>query len=49
MTHNVCIAPKSTMNTLKSAQSTLSQLITTSIPRAMFTHFLVEHGLSQHY
>ena len=32
---------------LKSVQSTLSQLITTSVPRAMFTHFLVEHGLSQ--
>ena len=29
---------------LKSVQSTLSRLITTSVPRAMFTHFLVEHG-----
>ena len=34
---------------LKSVQSTLSHLITTSVPRAMFTHFLVEHGLSQYY
>ena len=24
-------------------------LITISVPRAMFTHFLVEHGLSQYY
>ena len=24
-------------------------LITTSVPRAMFTHFLVQHGLSQYY
>ena len=32
----------------KSVQSTLSYLITTSIPLAMFTHFLVEHGLSQY-
>ena len=34
---------------LKSVQSTLSHLITTSVPRAMLTHFLVEHGLSQYY
>ena len=34
---------------VKSVQSTLSHLITTSVPRAMFTHFLVEHGLSQYY
>ena len=34
---------------VKSVQSTLSYLITTSVPRAMFTHFLVEHGLSQYY
>ena len=34
---------------IKSVQSTLSHLITTSVPRAMFTHFLVEHGLSQYY
>ena len=26
-----------------------SHLIPTSDPCAMFTHFLVEHGLSQHY
>ena len=34
---------------LKSVQSTLSHLITTSVPRAMFTHFLVVHELSQYY
>ena len=34
---------------VKSVQSTLSHLITTSVPHAMFTHFLVEHGLSQYY
>ena len=28
---------------LKSVQSTLSHMITTSVPRAMFTHFLEEH------
>ena len=33
----------------KSVQSTLSHLITTSVSLAMFTHFLVEHGLSQYY
>ena len=32
-----------------SVQSTLSHLITTSVPRAIFTHFLVEHGLSEYY
>ena len=32
---------------VKSVQSTLSHLITTSVPRAMFTHFVVEQGLSQ--
>ena len=37
------------MRWLKSVQLTLSHLITTSVPRAMFTHFLVEHGLSQYY
>ena len=31
---------------VKSVQSTLSHLITTSVPRAISTHFLVEHGLS---
>ena len=40
--HNVIVA-------LKSVQSTLSHLITTSVPHAMFAHFLVEHGLSQYY
>ena len=35
--------------TVKSVQSTLSHLITTSVPSAMFTHFLVEHGLSQYH
>ena len=34
---------------LKSVQSTLSHLMTTSVPRAMLTHFLVEHGLFQYY
>ena len=29
---------------IKSFQSTLSQLMTTSVPRAIFTHFLDEHG-----
>ena len=38
-----------TTSKVKSVQSTLSHLITTSITRAMFTHFLVEHGLSQYY
>ena len=27
----------------------MDHLITTSVPRAMFTHFLVEHRLSQYY
>ena len=31
---------------VKSVQSTLSHVITTSVPRAMFTHFLMEHELS---
>ena len=31
---------------MKSVQSTLSYLITTTVPRVMFTHFLVEHELS---
>ena len=31
---------------LKSVQSILSHLITASVPCAMFTHFLVEHGWS---
>ena len=30
--------------TVKSVQSILSHLITTSVLGAMFTHFLVEHG-----
>ena len=30
---------------VKSVQSTLSHLITTSAPHATFTRFLVEHGL----
>ena len=34
---------------VKSVQSTLRHLLTTSVPRAMFTHFLVEHELSQYY
>ena len=34
---------------VKYVQSTLSHLMTTSVPRAMFTPFLVEHGLSQYY
>ena len=34
---------------LKSDQSTLSHLISTSVPRATFTRFLVEHGLFQYY
>ena len=34
---------------VKSVQSTLSHLITTSVPRAMLTHFLVEHGWYQSY
>ena len=34
---------------IKSVQSTLSHLITTSVPRAMLTHLLVEHELSQYY
>ena len=29
---------------VESVQSTFSHLITTSVPRAMFTHFPVEHG-----
>ena len=41
--------PSNTHQHIKSVQSTLSHLITTSLPRAMFTHFLVEHGLSQYY
>ena len=32
------------LDALKSVQSTLSHLITTSVPCAMYTHFLVEHG-----
>ena len=36
-------------NQVKSVQLTLSYLITTSAPRVMFTHFFVEHGLSQYY
>ena len=34
---------------VKSVQSTLSHLISTSVPRATFTRFLVEHGLLQYY
>ena len=34
---------------LKSVQSTLSHLISTSVPRATFTRFFVEHGLFQYY
>ena len=34
---------------VKSVQSTLSHLITASVPLAMFTHFLVKHGLCQYY
>ena len=34
---------------VKSVQSTLSHLKTISVPRAMFTHCLVKHGLSQYY
>ena len=37
------------INQLKSVQSTLGHLITTSVPRATFTHCLLEHGLSQYY
>ena len=33
---------------LKSVQSTLSHLISTSVPHATFTQFLVEHGLFQY-
>ena len=35
--------------TVKSVQSALSDLITTSVPRATFTRFLVEHGFFQYY
>ena len=34
---------------VKSVQSTLSNLITTSVPHATFTRFLVEHGLFQYH
>ena len=34
---------------LRSVQSTLSHLISTSVLRATFTRFFVEHGLFQHY
>ena len=34
---------------IKSVQSTLSHLISTSVPRATFTRLLVEHGLFQYY
>ena len=34
---------------LKSVQSTLSHLISTSVPRATFTRFFVKHGLFQYY
>ena len=34
---------------LESVQSTLSHLISTSVPRATFTRFLVEHRLFQYY
>ena len=34
---------------VKSVQSTLSHLISTSVPRTTFTRFLVEHQLFQYY
>ena len=34
---------------VKSVQSTMSYLMSTSVPRATFTRFLVEHGLFQYY
>ena len=34
---------------VKSVQSTLSHLISTSVPCATFTRFLVEHRLFQYY
>ena len=34
---------------VKSVQSTLSHLISTSVPHAMFTHFFVKHGSFQCY
>ena len=34
---------------LKYVQSTLSHLILTSVPRATFTRFLLEHELFQYY
>ena len=37
------------VDALESVQSTLSHLITTSVSRAMFAHFLVEHGVCQYY
>ena len=37
------------MNPIESVQSTLSHLISTSVPRAKLTPFLVEQGLFQYY
>ena len=44
-----CVKALDTNSEVKSVQSTLSHLITTSVSRAMFTHFLVEHGWSQYF
>ena len=38
-----------TEHMVKSVQSTLSHLISTSVPCATFTRFFVEHGLFQYY
>ena len=38
-----------TTHQVKSVQSTLSHLITTSVPRAMFTHLLVRDELFLYY
>ena len=37
------------LKVLKSVQSTLSYLKSTSVPRVAFTYFLVEHGLIKYY
>ena len=47
--HEHELGSRSSYGNIKSVQSTLSHLISTSVPRATFTRFFVEHGSFQYY
>ena len=45
----ICLSQDGRASFVKSVQSTLSHLISTSVPPATFTRFLIQHGLFEYY